>query len=134
MSHTKDILKLNRIYDERIEVIEGGTDRNETIMNIISFIESVYGIKDDDIIVTHDAVRPFLTYRIIKENIEGAMNFGAVDTVIKAVDTIVTSQDNNVIESIPVRDNMYQGQTPQSFKIKILKESYNALSDDRKNY
>ena len=62
------------------------------------------------------------------------MNFGAVDTVIKAVDTIVTSQDNNVIESIPVRDNMYQGQTPQSFKIKILKESYNALSDDRKNY
>ena len=70
MSHTKDILKLNRIYDERIEVIEGGTDRNETIMNIISFIESVYGIKDDDIIVTHDAVRPFLTYRIIKENIE----------------------------------------------------------------
>ena len=59
MSHTKDILKLNRIYDERIEVIEGGTDRNETIMNIISFIESVYGIKDDDIIVTHDAVRPF---------------------------------------------------------------------------
>ena len=59
MSHTKDILKLNRIYDERIEVIEGGSDRNETIMNIISFIESVYDIKNDDIIVTHDAVRPF---------------------------------------------------------------------------
>lgn len=62
------------------------------------------------------------------------MNYGAVDTVIKAVDTIVTSQDNNIIESIPVRDNMYQGQTPQSFKLKLLKESYNTLSDDRKNY
>ncbi|MCE4952803.1 D-ribitol-5-phosphate cytidylyltransferase [Staphylococcus hominis] len=132
MSHTKDILKLNRIYDERIEVIEGGSDRNETIMNIISFIESVYDIKNDDIIVTHDAVRPFLTYRIIKENIKGALNYGAVDTVIKAVDTIITSQDNNMIESIPVRDNMYQGQTPQSFKIKLLKESYKTLSDDRK--
>ena len=60
------------------------------------------------------------------------MNYGSVDTVIKAIDTIVTSQDNNVIESIPLRDNMYQGQTPQSFKINLLKESYNALPDNRK--
>lgn len=132
ITHTKDILKLYKIYDERVEIIEGGSDRNETIMNIISFIESVRDIEDDDIIVTHDAVRPFLTYRIIKENIEGALNYGSVDTVIKAIDTIVTSQDNNVIESIPLRNNMYQGQTPQSFKINLLKESYNALPDNRK--
>ncbi|PTI93667.1 D-ribitol-5-phosphate cytidylyltransferase [Staphylococcus warneri] len=132
ITHTKDTLKLYKIYDERVEIIEGGSDRNETIMNIISFIESVRDIENDDIIVTHDAVRPFLTYRIIKENIEGALNYGSVDTVIKAIDTIVTSQDNNVIESIPLRDNMYQGQTPQSFKINLLKESYNALPDNRK--
>ncbi len=40
-------------------------------------------------IVTHDAVRPFLTQRIIKENIEVAAKSGAVDTVIEAIDTIV---------------------------------------------
>ncbi|HCU7777820.1 TPA: 2-C-methyl-D-erythritol 4-phosphate cytidylyltransferase, partial [Staphylococcus aureus] len=77
-----------------------------------------------DVIVTHDAVRPFLTHRIIKENIQAALEYGAVDTVIDAIDTIVTSKDNQTIDAIPVRNEMYQGQTPQSFNINLLKESY----------
>ncbi len=51
-------------------------------MNIIDHIRNTQGINDDDVIVTHDAVRPFLTQRIIKENIEVAAKYGAVDTVI----------------------------------------------------
>lgn len=133
MSHTKDILKKNNIDDERIEVIEGGTDRNETIMNIINHLENNNGINDDDIIVTHDAVRPFLTYRILKENIIFAEKYGAVDTVIKAIDTIVTSENEDTITSIPYRENMYQGQTPQSFNIKLLKQSYNNLNENQKS-
>ncbi|WP_336831401.1 2-C-methyl-D-erythritol 4-phosphate cytidylyltransferase, partial [Staphylococcus saprophyticus] len=72
------------------------------------------GISDDDVIITHDAVRPFLTRRIIKENIESVLKYGAVDTVITATDTIITSADGDSIQSIPVRSEMYQGQTPQS--------------------
>ena len=121
LGHTKDILKKFNIDDSRVEVIEGGKDRNETIMNIISYLEKLYKVSEEDVIVTHDAVRPFLTHRIIKENIEYATKYGAVDTVIKAVDTIVTTTDQESIDSIPFRDNMYQGQTPQSFKIKLLK-------------
>lgn len=133
MSHTRDILKKNNIDDERIEVIEGGTDRNETIMNIINHLENNNEINDDDIIVTHDAVRPFLTYRILKENIIFAEKYGAVDTVIKAIDTIVTSENEDTITSIPYRENMYQGQTPQSFNIKLLKQSYNNLNENQKS-
>lgn len=87
-------------------------------MNIIDHIRNVNGINNDDVIVTHDAVRPFLTQRIIKENIEVAAKYGAVDTVIEAIDTIVMSKDKQNIHSIPVRNEMYQGQTPQSFNIK----------------
>ena len=71
-----------------------GTDRNETIMNIIDHIRNVNGINNDDVIVTHDAVRPFLTQRIIKENIEVTAKYVAVDTVIEAIDTIVMSKIN----------------------------------------
>ncbi|PAI65284.1 hypothetical protein APW72_03820 [Staphylococcus aureus] len=46
-------------------------------MNIIDHIRNVNGINNDDVIVTHDAVRPFLTQRIIKENIEVAAKYGA---------------------------------------------------------
>lgn len=70
----------------------GGKDRNSTIFNIIRHIKESYGNNDDDIIVTHDSVRPFVTSRIIEENIDAALNFGACDTVINATDTIVISE------------------------------------------
>ncbi|MBO1198417.1 D-ribitol-5-phosphate cytidylyltransferase [Staphylococcus simiae] len=133
VSHTKDILRKHYINDDRIEVIQGGTDRNETIMNIIHEIEHRQPITDDDVIITHDAVRPFLTHRIIKENIDNVLKYGAVDTVISATDTIVTSTDGEYVHTIPVRNEMYQGQTPQSFNIKLLRNSYKALSAEQKD-
>lgn len=132
ISHTKDTLRKHNITDERVVVVQGGADRNETIMSIISAIEAENKITDKDVIVTHDAVRPFLTRRIIKENIDAVIKHGAVDTVITATDTIISSKDGEAIDSIPVRDEMYQGQTPQSFNINLLRNSYNALSEDDK--
>lgn len=132
VSHINDILTKHGLKNERIKVVSGGADRNETIMNIIQYIEETKGVQNEDVIVTHDAVRPFLTHRIIKENIDGALKYGAVDTVIPATDTIVTSKDGNTIASIPVRNEMYQGQTPQSFNIDLLRSNYNALSSERK--
>ena len=42
------------------------------------------------------------------------------------------SKDKQNIHSIPVRNEMYQGQTPQSFNIKLLQDSYRALSSAQK--
>lgn len=58
ISYTGYFKKYN-ITDQRVKVVAGGTDRNETIMNIIDYIRNVNGINNDDVIVTHDAVRPF---------------------------------------------------------------------------
>ncbi|OEK58847.1 D-ribitol-5-phosphate cytidylyltransferase [Staphylococcus equorum] len=132
ISHTEDILKKHNINDDRIEVVKGGKDRNESIMNIIKSAEKENVIYDEDVIVTHDAVRPFLTHRIIKENIESVKKYGAVDTVISAADTIIKSKNGDSINSIPIRNEMYQGQTPQSFNINLLRNSYNELSSDDK--
>ena len=86
-------------------------------------------LTEDTIIVTHDSVRPFVTYRIIEENIKFARNFGACDTVIPASDTIVESRDGSFISNIPEREKMFQGQTPQSFKAKHLRKIYQSLTD-----
>ncbi|MCM61917.1 2-C-methyl-D-erythritol 4-phosphate cytidylyltransferase [Listeria monocytogenes] len=131
MNHAEDNIK-KYISDDRIVVIEGGEDRNETIMNGIRFVEKTYGLTEDDIIVTHDAVRPFLTHRIIEENIDAALETGAVDTVIEALDTIVESSNHEVITDIPVRDHMYQGQTPQSFNMKKVFNHYQNLTPEKK--
>ena len=116
----------------KVKIVCGGSDRNETIQNIISAIENEYGENEDNIIVTHDAVRPFVTMRMIEENIEYAKKYGAVDTVTPAVDTIVQSDDGKIISDIPNRAKLYQGQTPQSFRIKLLKDLYKTLSDEEK--
>lgn len=97
----------------------------------IMYIKRTFGINDEDIIVTHDAVRPFVSQRIIKENIDFALSDDAVDTVIAAIDTIVeSSDDKNYIKNIPNRNFMYQGQTPQSFNINKFLSAY-ALLDSK---
>ena len=132
LGHTREIIRKHTGSFDRIAVIEGGPTRNETIMNAIKYIDREYGLDDDTIIVTHDSVRPFVTHRIIDENIETALSCGACDTVIPATDTIVES-NGNAITAIPDRRNMYQGQTPQSFKAKLLRDVYNSLSHAEKD-
>lgn len=132
ISYTKDIINKHLKGVEKVEVMAGGSDRNSTIMNAINYIEEKFGLDDDTIIVTHDAVRPFVTHRIIMDNIEAAVKVGACDTVIPATDTIVESIDGEKISSIPDRSKVYQGQTPQSFKAKRLKELYLSLTAEEK--
>ncbi len=131
--HTEDLTARYLPDVRNIDVIPGGSTRNETIMNSIDHIEARYGLDEETIIVTHDAVRPFVTGRIIEENIRYARETGACDTVIPATDTIVASEDHVTISQIPDRRKMYQGQTPQSFRAKKLREEYRALTEEERS-
>ena len=133
INYTKDLINKYIIDNKNIIVIEAGNVRNETIMKAINYIESNFSINSEDIIVTHDSVRPFVTHKIIEDNINAAIKYGACDTVIPASDTIVQSLNGQFVSDIPNRVNMYQGQTPQSFKILKLKELYNKLSNNEKS-
>lgn len=132
VSHTKNLIKKYMKDTDRIVVLQGGDTRNETIMNSLHYIEKEYGLDDDTIVVTHDSVRPFVTQRIIEENIKYAKEYGACDTAVAATDTIVYSQDNVLISDIPDRSKMYQGQTPQTFNALKLKNLYESLTEEEK--
>ena len=133
INHTNHLIDKYISDSDDIIVIEGGQTRNDTILNSINYINENYGIDEDSIIITHDSVRPFVTHRIIEDNIKAAKKYGACDTVIPATDTIVESINGTTIESIPVRDYYYQGQTPQSFNIKKLFNLINSLTDEESN-
>lgn len=133
ISHTKELVNKYLKINDKVVVLEGGKTRNDTIMNAIDYIEKEHGLDEETIVVTHDSVRPFLTHRIIEENIEATVKYGACDTVIPATDTIVESLDADKISSIPDRKFMYQGQTPQSFKAKKLKELFYSLTEEEKD-
>lgn len=130
INYTKDLISNHNLTN--VVVIEGGELRIDTVNKGMDYILENYE-GNDHIIVTHDAVRPFVSHRIIKENIKSASEYGACDTVILATDTLVESKNNEYITDIPIRDYMYQGQTPQSFKLDKLKVFYDNLDDDEKS-
>ncbi len=127
--HMLDIAKKHLPKNDKLHIIEGGADRNSTICNIIAEVKSV-SQNPEDIVVTHDAVRPFVTAKMISENITLAKEYGVCDTVIPATDTIVYSNNGEYITDIPVRNNTYQGQTPQSFKVGLFEEVYSSMTPE----
>lgn len=113
-------------------VVEGGDTRQASVYNGLLAIASF--AKDDDIVLIHDSARPLVNGRIISDNIEGALRYGAVDTVIPSADTIIHSQDGERIDDVPVRKELFLGQTPQSFRFeKIMKAHQEAIKNHIEN-
>lgn len=127
--HMADLIEKFFPGTDNLLLVPGGTDRNSTIYNIICEIKKISG-SDDDIVVTHDAVRPFVTLKMISDNIRLASEYGVCDTVIPATDTIVYSENHKYITDVPVRSNTYQGQTPQSFRISLFEKVYSAMTEE----
>ena len=88
--HAEDLVdKYLPLHKERIIITKGGADRNTSIENIIEAIDAYRPLTPEDIVVTHDSVRPFITLRMIQDSIKLAHNHVAVDTLVEAVETIV---------------------------------------------
>ncbi len=132
VAYTKEIIDKYNLSDSNIDIVIGGATRNETLINGCKHIKDTYGLSKNDFIITHDAVRPFINQRIINDNIKMVKKYGAVDTVIPAIDTIVESTDSEFVSNIPFRNLMFQGQTPQSFNIIKLMDLYFSLTEEEK--
>lgn len=102
-------------------IIHGGSTRQES---------SYLGLKGfqspPEIVMIHDAVRPFVSEKIIKDNIEQAKIHRAVDTCIPTADTIVHSVNGKTIDQIPKRDAFLRGQTPQTFHFQLIVDAHEA--------
>lgn len=116
--------------DAAVDVTAGGATRNDTLLCAIRYVCAHYPVDEETILLTHDAVRPFVTTRMIEENIAAVREFGACDTVIPATDTIVHSTDGAFISDIPPRSELYQGQTPQSFRLLELQRTVESLTSE----
>lgn len=102
-----------------VQVVIGGKTRQES-----SYLGLLACKKETEIVLIHDGVRPFVTSKILEENISLAVEKGAVDTCIHSQDTIVKSIDQEKIEKIPVRSHYLRGQTPQTFSYKLILEAH----------
>lgn len=117
---------------EKVKVILGGKERMDTIHNVIAAIQEKDGIGEEDVIVIHDSVRPFVTEKILNDSIDAAMEYGAVVTALPASDTILHSTDKKVVSEIPDRSIVFHGQAPDSFNLKQLIAMEENLTEEEK--
>jgi 2-C-methyl-D-erythritol 4-phosphate cytidylyltransferase len=104
-------------------VVPGGATRNESTRSGLRALDA----GDDDVVLVHDAVRPLLPREVIQRSIEPILSgrADATDTVIPSADTLVIVDGDAVLE-IPDRSRYRRGQTPQSFRKRILTQAYDA--------
>ena len=117
---------------DQVRIILGGKERIDTIHNVTDAIEKENGIHEEDIIVIHDSVRPFVTEKILNDSIDAAIKYGAVVTALPASDTILHSVDKELVSEIPDRSIVFHGQAPDSFNLKMLIELENQLTEEQK--
>lgn len=129
--YTRSLVKQYR-PDDNTDVIAGGKNRNSSLLNALEFIKQNKPYDGDTVVLTHDAVRPFINKRIIEDNIKAVREFGGCNTVVKCVDTVLVSDDGKFISSVPERKKLYNAQTPQSFNFKELLNIYEKMTDDEK--
>ncbi|HWA87802.1 MAG TPA: IspD/TarI family cytidylyltransferase, partial [Opitutus sp.] len=98
--------------------IAGGATRNESTWAALQACDA-----DTDLVLIHDAARPFVTPQILTDCVEALRSHDAVDVCIPADDTIVKVADG-FVESIPDRSQLMRGQTPQGFRFAALRNAY----------
>lgn len=99
-------------------VIPGGETAQDSIYNALKKAESEN--PDDSIVLLHDGVRPFVSYDVIANNIQGVKEYGNAITCTSCYETILLSKDGEKVDSVPYRKETFAAQAPQSFYLKDI--------------
>lgn len=116
-------------FTKPIELVEGGEHRQESVANALAAVDAA----DDDIVLIHDAVRPFIAQEIIASVIDSAAKYGAAIAGVPAVDTIKLvdrSAADAIITSTVPRERAVLAQTPQGFRVGLLRQAMAAAQED----
>jgi len=117
------------ILAKRVQLVEGGEHRQQSVANALAAIHAA----DDDVILVHDAVRPFVTQGIIKEVIAAAQKYGAAIAGMPAVDTVKQvdrTAEGAVITATLPRERVVMAQTPQGFRYGLIKKVFDEAAAD----
>lgn len=114
----KEILLKNN-YKKVKKLLKGGTSRQES-----SYIGLQACDNDTENVLFHDAIRPFVSEKIINNTINALDTYEAVDVAIPSADTLIKINDEKIICDIPKREYFMRGQTPQGFRKEIIKKAY----------
>jgi 2-C-methyl-D-erythritol 4-phosphate cytidylyltransferase len=113
----------------KVELVEGGEHRQDSVANALAGLKAA----PDDIVLVHDAVRPFVDDEIIANVIQEVEKHGAAIAGLPAVDTIKQVEraaEGAIITSTIPRERVVQAQTPQGFRYEMIKRAFESAKAD----
>lgn len=117
------------ILNKRLQLVEGGEHRQDSVANALANLAG----DPEDIVLVHDAVRPFVTPEIILHVIGAAEKHHAAIAAWPAVDTVKQVErtaEGAVIKATIPRASIVMAQTPQGFRYDILKKAFDDAAAD----
>jgi len=104
--------------DRKVKVVLGGASRHYSIQNGLSALHKA------DVVIVHDAVRPFVSSSIFPSLAKAAAEYGAAGTVMPLIDTVLAVTPDGFMKNSLERPLYRASQTPQAFRFDLLKEAY----------
>jgi len=117
------------ILQKKLQLVEGGEHRQQSVGHALAAISAAA----DDVVLVHDAVRPFVTPEIIAAVIRATEKYGAAIAGIPAVDTVKQVErtaEGALIKSTIPRERVVMAQTPQGFRYHVLKRAFDEATAD----
>ena len=111
-------------YGPQVNLVIGGPDRQDSVKNAIQNSNPKV-----DLVVIHDAARPFITKTLIEKCISACETSDGAITAMQPHDTIKFSKDN-IVEKTIDRSNIWMAQTPQAFNKQKILEAYSSREFD----
>jgi 2-C-methyl-D-erythritol 4-phosphate cytidylyltransferase len=111
-------------WSKAVRLVEGGESRQQSVANALASLSA-----DTDLVVVHDAVRPFIDSATLEKVIEEAAESGAAIVGIVPVDTVKQVHRNKVRATIS-RERLILTQTPQVFHFNLLREAFARAGED----
>jgi 2-C-methyl-D-erythritol 4-phosphate cytidylyltransferase len=116
-------------YGKVTQIVEGGETRNESTSRALEALGS-----EECNVLFHDAVRPLVSQTIIGDVVAALATHEAVDTAIPSADTVVqvhdTPDETHTIEDVLPRHLLRRGQTPQAFRLSVIRKAYELAWQD----
>lgn len=119
----RELMK-QRKWSKITGICAGGDLRQDSVRN------GILSICKSDWVLVHDGARPFLTDKLIEDGIKAAAETGAAVACTDVKDTIKLADDNEIVTQTLNRNRLRAVQTPQVFRLDMLKKAYELISSE----
>lgn len=102
-----------------LRIVDGGAERQDSVSLGLAALDP-----DTEIVVIHDAARPFIAPQSVQDSIDAAAAEGAATVAIPSIDTILQADADAYLQETPDRRYLWACQTPQTFRVAVIRDAH----------